>query len=244
MTPAQTQALDLIQGLPRKYVTADRMSNWDFDHWLLTLARVYYQEVSEHHDSSQLLAFAKEKNVSIVTIYDHPHDSDESCSAEMLLVDGVPISAWKKIGDRSCYDDGMVMLNETQARALAKEVRNLVCDLESKADEHLDVRAWLFSENFYLTQVEQATMDPIAYGLKSPSWMVGRLSCSTTKFHAINDDNTLEPVKALLSTTKSENPYANDAYHNTLVELQNGETRDVETYLLIMSPRRELPSNG
>lgn len=239
MTPAQLQAFRIVQGIAPKYSFAHSAKEWDFKEFLMQMTSQYHTDVGTYDSAEGLDALVEEFEMSLVSLYDHPHDSDECCSVEFLLVKGVPLIGWKKVGDKSDYSDGFVVFNDDEGRNLAKRVWQLVHNTDAIGDDTLDVLKWVFDENQYIQGVGNVREDLVAYAINSPRWMLGRgLDLNDHKLYAINPDNSLAPVARVVSTAMSPDRYGSNAYHRTTVELEDGTQREVETEMIVHTPRR------
>lgn len=240
MTPAQQQALTLIQGIPEIASYAVEPKQWELMDYLVVIASQYYQDVSQYDSSDELYTLATKFQLSIVGIYGHHHQSDESSELTMLLQAGIPIAAWKKIGDLSDYSHGLVIFNETQGKALAKEAWLLLKQPEEIAQESIDVLKWVFDGNPYLIPLTGIENEPIAYVLSSPHWKSGPLDCKTDRLFVLNEDNILESIAEMRGHNKSENPYREDSFHRSTVLLKSGAEKEVDTHTIVVMPVREL----
>ena len=239
MTPAQFQALDLIRGIAPSYAHDKDAAAWDFKDFLTTLAHQYHTDVSTYSSIEGLDGLVKEFEMSIVPIYDHPHDSDESSSVEMLLIKGVPLAGWLRVGDRNDYSDGLRVFNDALGREIAFRVWQLAnADTGPVGQDDLDVLAWMFEGNHYLHPIKDLREDPIAYVLQNPRWMLGRIDTNDNALYVVNEDNTLVRVSRITKTATSGDPYGSDAYHRTTVDLVDGTSREVDSGYLVHTPLR------
>lgn len=240
MTPAQFQALGLIRGIAPSYAHDKDATAWDFKDFLTTLAHQYHSDISTYSTVEGLDTLVKEFEMSIVGIYDHPHDSDESSSLDMLLVKGVPLAGWMRVGDRSDYSDGLRVFNDAQGRELAFRVWQLAnAEQGPVGEDNLDVLAWMFEGNQYLHPIRDLREDPIAYVLQTPRWMLGRLDTSDRALYVVNDDNSLVRVARIVATDVSPERYGDKAFHRTRVELVDGTMREVDSGYLVHTPLRQ-----
>lgn len=240
MTPAQLQALRLIQGIAPAHPTSTPDA-WEFKEFLLGMTNRYHSDVSTYDSTTDLDKLVQEFELSLVTLYDHMHGSDECCSVDFLLLRGLPLAGWKKVGDHSDYSDGLAVFNETDARALAMRVWKLVHEAsheDSVNEDTMDVLQWAFAGNSYVTLLNNVPQDMVAYAINSPHWMLGRLNPSTERLFVINSDDTLTPIVRVVSTATSPSPYGAGAFHRTTVELQDNSQREVETQYIVHAPLR------
>lgn len=239
MTPAQLQALRLVQGIAPSN-TSETSDAWDFKEFLLGITHRYHTDVSSYDTVPTLENLVRELDMSLVTLYDHPHDSDECCSVEFLLVGGIPLAGWKKVGDHSDYTDGLVVFNDAQARALALRVWALVHEEAEKPtnEDTIDVLEWAFADNSYLTPLKDAPADLVTYAINSPRWMLGRLGMKTRRLFVLNEDDTFLPVVRVVGTNMSAERYGKEAYHRTVVELEDGSQREVDSQYIVHTPLR------
>lgn len=239
MTPAQLQAFRLVQGIAPTYSHAIDPKEWCIKEFLVAMTSRYHTDVSTYDSADGIENLVTEFELSMVTLYDHPHSSDESCSVAMLLVKGLPLVGWKRVGDRSDYSDGLVVFNDAHGRALAMRVWQLMHNTDAVGEDALDVLAWAFGDNQYVHHVQDLREDAIAYVINSPHWMLGRgLNTRERAFYAINEDNTLSRIKHVVSTAMSPNPYGSNNYHRTTVELEDGTQRELETNTIVHTPLR------
>lgn len=240
MTPAQFQAIGLVRGIVPSYTHTKDATAWDFKDFLTTMAHEYHSDISSYSSIEGLDELVKEFEMSIVPIYDHPHDSDESSSLDILLVKGVPLAGWMRVGDKSDYSDGMRVFNDAQGRELAFRVWQLAnAEQDVVGQDNLDVLAWMFEGNQYLHPITDLREDPIAYVLQSPRWMLGRIETSDRALYVVNEDNSLVRVARITDTAMSAERYGSEAYHRTTVELVDGTTREVDSGYLVHTPLRE-----
>ena len=158
----------------------------------------------------------------------------------MLLVNGVPLAGWKKIGDRNDYSDGLAVFNDEQDRDLAMRIWQLVHSTAAVGDATLDVLDWMFEGNHYLTPVPDLREDPVAYAIRNPSWMAAReINVSNRICYAINNDNTLSRIKHIVSTAMGPDKYGRNQWHRTTVEMEDGAQREIETHLIVHTPLRD-----
>lgn len=244
MTPAQLQALRIVQGIAPKYSYAVSPNEWDFKEFLMAMTSRYHADVSTYDNADGIELVVQELEMSIVCVYDHPHDSDESSSVEFMLVKGVPLMGWKRVGDRSDYSDGIVVLNDEEGRTLARRVWQLVHSTDTVGEDTLDVLAWMFEDNQYLHPLTGVRQDLVAYAINNPRWMLGRINPQKHRLYAIKPDDTdaapvLARIVRIVSTTMSAEKYASDAYHRSTVELEDGTQCEVETDCIVHTPLRD-----
>lgn len=242
MTPAQIQAFRLVQGIAPKYTYAANSKEWEFKEFLMAMTNRYHKDVDTYDSADGIETIITEFELSFVVLYDHPHDSDECSSVEMLLVKGVPLVGWKKVGDRSDYSDGLVVFNDEQGRALAMRVWQLVHNTDAVGEDTMDVLDWVFSHNQYVHPIKGIKEDPLAYVLNNPRWTLRqRLDMDEKALFVINEDDTLTRVERIVSVAMSADRYGANEYHRTTVELVDGTTREVETDTIVHTPLRARP---
>ena len=239
MTPAQLQAFRLVQGIASTHSYAMDPKEWYLKDFLLAMASRYHTDISTYDSADGIENIVVEFQISMMDIYDHPHGSDESCSVQMLLVKGVPLAGWKRVGDRSDYSDGLAVFNDAEGRALAMRVWQLVQNTDAIGEDTMDVLDWMFAENQYVFHVKDLREDSVAYALTSPHWMLGKsIDGGKHILYAINENNTLIRIKRIVSTSKSNNSYSPNDYHRTTVELYDGTQRELDTHTIVHTPLR------
>ena len=216
----------------------------------MAMTSYYHKDVSTYDDADGIEHLVEEFELTLVSLYDHPHDSDESSSVEMLLVKGIPLVGWKCVGDRSDYSDGIVVLNDAEGRSLAKCVWDLVHTNEGTGNamlnDTLDVAKWMFEGNQYVHAIS-FTDDPIAYAIENPRWMLGSVDTKNNRLYAyrfIGDaPSALAPIVRIVSHSMctDENKYGRNAFHRSTVEFEDGTQCEVETDSIVHTPLRVLP---
>jgi hypothetical protein len=239
MTPAQLQASTLVQGIIPAHSHTVNPDEWDFKEFLMAMTSLYHTDVSTYDSAEGLDSLVTEFEMSIVTLYDHPHDSDESSSVAMLLVKNVPLLGWKRIGDRSDYSDGLVVFNDAQGRELAMRVWKIVNNNGCIGSDTMNVLDWVFENNHYVHCVKDLCKDPIAYVIDNPRWMLrGQLELKNA-LYAVNGDKKLARIKRIVSTAVSPDRYGPTAYHRSTVELEDGSQCELESTHIVHTPLRD-----
>lgn len=246
MTPAQNQAFLLVQGIVPKYSHAINSKEWDFREFLMAMTSCYHKDVSTYDNADGIELLVEEFEITLVSLYDHPHDSDESSSVDMLLVKGIPLIGWKRVGDRSDYSDGLVVLNDAEGRSLAKRVWEIVHTTESMDNDNLDVAKWLFEDNQYVRALD-IREDSVAYAINSPRCMLGSVSTEKSRLYAMKPNASDTPsVLALIvrivsvSMCTDDNKYSRNAFHRSVVEFEDGTQCEVETDRIVHTPLRAI----
>ena len=242
-TPAQLQFAAYTKGLSTLNSYRQEPSKWDMWDFIRMVTSFYYKDISEHEslkDEQWFMEFWEQQQFKLVTIYDHAFDSDESCSLQVLTSFDMPVAAWKKIGDKNSYDDGMVVLNNAWGLDMSKTVFEHQRDADELiADENLDVAKWIFEKNQYLIPVEHPEVDPLTYLIETPSWMLGHLDPTYNTLQVVDEvSNTTLKVTKIEGVKKSGNSWSSDSHHRTTVTLENGETKEVDTTSILVSPMR------
>lgn len=197
---------------------------WDFLEIAEALQSNYLNSFG--YAGSELADFIKvmwpNRVLVIHTLFDIPHDSDESCSATILTSDGKPVLLFKKIGDRSNYSDGLEILDAEFTRQLIHLV----------ADYHLQ-------ETLQRVKSEPlATVESIVGGsqyiipavgdvfiVDSPKWALG--FPSLFKEHSawlVDDDGALHRVGEFKRWLSDKPSWSGDALAgHAIVETQIGD---------------------
>ena len=246
MTPAQNQAFLLVQGIVPKYSHALNSKEWDFREFLMAMTSCYHKDVSTYDNADGIELLVEEFEITLVSLYDHPHDSDESSSVDMLLVKGIPLIGWKRVGDRSDYSDGLVVLNDAEGRSLAKRVWEIVNTTDSMDNDNLDVAQWLFEGNQYVRALD-IREDSVAYAINSPRWMLGSVSPKKNSLYALKPNtgdtpSVLTPIVSIVSNAicPEKDKYTSKEFHRSTVEFEDGTQCEVETDSIVHTPLRAI----
>ena len=164
-------------------------------------------------------------NWRIHTAFNIPHDSDECCSAEVLVIDGSPVALMKSIGDKSDYSDGLTFLNAD----LAKKLIQMISDsrVESRLKEltsSISSAEDLMSESMYITPVKGDV-----FVVNNPKWACSFKSVFDTHSGWIVDDTgRLHRVKKFNQFTNNlqtwQSKDRNEATQ-AIVEIDSGEVK-------------------
>lgn len=210
----------------------------------MAMTSCYHRDVSTYDNADGIERLVEEFEITLVSLYDHPHDSDESSSVDMLLIKGIPLLGWKRVGDRSDYSDGLVVLNDAEGRILARRVWEIVNTTDSMDNDNLDVKAWLFEANSYVRAVDSCE-DSVAYTIENPRWMLGSINTNNTRLYARKPTadtmpSVFKPIVRIISHSMctDENKYGRNAFHRSTVEFEDGMQCEVETDCIVHTPLR------
>lgn len=130
-------------------------------------------QVLRRHDGigDELLTKLEEAlggKLTLHTVYDIDHHSDESCQCEVLCRDGKPVLLQTRLGDRIEYHEGLRVLDLAFAKEAVRTMAQHYLDEELEAlaaptDSALDA---LWADNRYLSPVAGGR----AFVVNSPKW--------------------------------------------------------------------------
>lgn len=112
----------------------------------------------------------------LAEVFDIPHDSDESCSAHLLLSDGKPVLAYFAMGDRSDYSDGVRVLDVAWTRNVARQLLTLMLEqqLERLQGESPLAKPAQEQVNAFWSEVRYiCPVTPQVFHVESPKWACG-----------------------------------------------------------------------
>jgi hypothetical protein len=119
-----------------------------------------------------LMAAGFDTRLTLHVLFDIEHGSDESCSAEVLCLDRQPVLLFKRIGDRSSYDEGLDILHCEHAKTLLRVLVELRAEqafakmTESAASSTPEALLW--ADVQYLTPLTTGV-----FFVGSPKWALG-----------------------------------------------------------------------
>lgn len=181
-TKGSKQYKELVALTPSDSVFSEK-AQWTFR----SMLEAFQQVVLERHESIEDELVDRFKAVygdrlRLHTLFDIPHDSDESCSAEVLCLDGAPVLLFKRVGDRSDYSDGLSIIDPALSKGFleifTERFNNLALEKMAALQESLPSMADLIASTHYLGAVNDEVFIVI-----SPKWAMG-LS------HVIDDHST------------------------------------------------------
>lgn len=107
--------------------------------------------------------------LTLHTLYDVPHDSDESCSAHVLCADGKPALLFKRIGDKMDYSDGLSILDVDMARTLLRAMAEYRTEkaLSEMAPAEKSPLELLWDCSYLTRQADTV------FSVDSPKWALG-----------------------------------------------------------------------
>ena len=108
--------------------------------------------------------------LTLHTVYDIAHDSDEACSCEVLCYRSQPVLMQRCIGDRMDYSEGLEILDADFAKQLVLrfseyQLEQQLAGMEVSIPSDASI---LWADNQYLTPVA-----PEAFVVNSPKWALG-----------------------------------------------------------------------
>lgn len=245
ISSAKEQVQALIQG---RTIMAYHQGDWSLERFVLAIGHIYSDDVGNWAPDG-FHAFLSEQRLSRVVLFDHPHDSDEECSVEILLQEDEPIAAWKRIGDHYEYYDGLAILHPYRCQRLADQVRALFAPENPQIQKPPeDFLAWAFEGNQYLSRVTGIPEYPLAYSLESPAWMLGRLdlrneqlfvvegaTVEATETGTLTRGGALVGVAQIVETHRPADRWGGEVMRTTVL-LMDGRTLTVPTSDLIVVP--------
>lgn len=183
----------------------------------------------EVHDSLEdetvaAMQAAYGESLTVHTIFNILHDSDESCSAEVLCVDGVPTLMHKCIGDRNDYTDGLSMLD----MALTRGILAVLVECRTKA-----VFARLAAEQAETSPLEQLwhrtqyliPLGESAFFVSSPKWACGfQQAFNNHRAYVLNDEGNMVAVTGFKNWVNNRASWdSHKATHQAVVTTATGE---------------------
>ncbi len=246
MSSAKEQVRALIQG---RSIMAYHQGDWSIERFVLAIGHLYSDDVGDCSPEG-FDEFLSKQRLSRVMLLNHPHDSDEECSVEILLQDDEPIAAWKRLGDHYEYYDGLAVLNPESCRRLANEVRALFASQYNVVSEPPeDFLKWVFEGNQYLSRITGIPEHPLAYSMESPGWMLGGLNLRNerlfvvegatveeTEHGTLTQGGTLVEVANIVGHVRPTERWGSDQGVLTTVVLTDGRTLTVRTADLVVVP--------
>jgi hypothetical protein len=168
--------VDILEKCPAQSAFSDE-GKWDLMSMIDALQRNYLDGFGDSDNEliSQIALRAGPDAVwGIHTIFNIDHDSDESCSAQMLVIDGSPALLMKRIGDRSDYSDGLSILNVELAKKLIHTINDYYVELKLKQMDGRISQDLIVSAEDVMSSCQYIT--PVkgdVFVVNSPKWVMG-----------------------------------------------------------------------
>ncbi len=150
----------------------------------------------------------------LVEVFDIPHDSDESCSAHLLLSDGKPVLAYFAMGDRSDYSDGVRVLDVQWTRRVARQLLSRMLDeqLQRLADSSPLARPEAEQVSAFWSEVRYiCPVTPQVFYVDSPKWAFGYRHLFDTHDARLVLDGGLHPVASFEGFANKKPSWSSDA---------------------------------
>lgn len=215
---------DIVANTPKKDAFADG-AIWT----LRSMLEALQQCVFETHgyledDVMDEVRAALGGRLTVHTIFDIHHDSDECCSAEVLCLDECPTLLYKRIGDRSDYSDGLSVLDKELTRKLVAvliehRTRQAFAKMEAEVSTQSPEET-LWQGTQYLVPLTET-----AFFVGSPKWALGfRHAFESHKAYTADGDGGLVRVLGFVKwANKAQSWESNKDTHVATFTTERGE---------------------
>lgn len=214
---------------------------WTFTSMLEYLQERYLSAYESIDDSLQSIEIFEElfqmpgSDIKMQTIVDIFHDSDESCSIDVLSIKDKPTLMLHRVGDKSDYSDGLRILEPESARILLKgllamKAKNALAELEADHYKPSSIGDVLHAAGYLHVIGDEF------FALASPKNAVGIRSAfdQHSAWH-VENDGSVSHIQNFGSWVNGKQPWSGDAdAHDANVTTESGP-RVIDCRRLIFS---------